>query len=146
MKLWDHTRSSPILSFDLNNAVGDVQWSPYSSTTFAAVTTDGRVHVFDLTSNKHEALCTQKVVRRAKLTHVTFNAHEPVLLVGDDRGEVHSLKLSPNLRRLHEPRDESGNPLPHDASKLQFNKVEKLLAAVAVAGEGNGGIRYQRHR
>ena len=29
-----------------------------------------------------------------------FNPHEPILLVGDDRGGVNSLKLSPNLRKL----------------------------------------------
>lgn len=49
------------MSFDLGNAVGDVAWSPYSSTVFAAVTADGKVHVFDLNENKHEPLCEQKV-------------------------------------------------------------------------------------
>lgn len=29
--------------YDLHSAVGDVAWSPYSSTVFAAVTTDGKV-------------------------------------------------------------------------------------------------------
>ena len=43
VKIWDHQTSTPILSFDLNNAVGDVAWAPYSSTVFAAVTSDGKV-------------------------------------------------------------------------------------------------------
>ena len=30
--------------YDLNAAVGDVAWSPYSSTVFAAVTTDCKVN------------------------------------------------------------------------------------------------------
>jgi len=51
----------PVMSFDLGNAVGDVAWSPYSSTVFSAVTADGKVHVFDLNENKHEPLCEQKV-------------------------------------------------------------------------------------
>lgn len=34
---------TPMFVFDLNSAVGDVAWSPYSSTVFAAVTTDGKV-------------------------------------------------------------------------------------------------------
>lgn len=51
----------PLLTFDLGEAVGDVEWSPCSSTVFAAVTSDGKVHVFDLTVNKHEPLCEQKV-------------------------------------------------------------------------------------
>ncbi|MGH0191330.1 UNVERIFIED_CONTAM: hypothetical protein FKN15_060301 [Acipenser sinensis] len=34
---------TPMFTFDLNAAVGDVAWAPYSSTVFAAVTTDGKV-------------------------------------------------------------------------------------------------------
>lgn len=29
--------------YDLNSAVGDVAWAPYSSTVFAAVTANGKV-------------------------------------------------------------------------------------------------------
>ena len=32
-----------MFTFDLNCAVGDVAWAPYSSTIFAAVTSDGKV-------------------------------------------------------------------------------------------------------
>lgn len=56
--------------------------------------------MFDLAENKHEPLCEQKVVKRAKLTHVSFNQRDPILIVGDDRGGVNSLKLSPNLRKV----------------------------------------------
>ena len=98
-----------------------------------------QVHVFDLSENKHEPLCEQKVVKRAKLTHVSFNQvtrspyrphklsvserclvergcradlsflHclpflssqvDPIIIAGDDHGQVHSLKLSPNLRKV----------------------------------------------
>lgn len=33
--------------YDLNSAVGDVAWAPFSSTTFAAVTTDGKVGAWE---------------------------------------------------------------------------------------------------
>lgn len=129
VKIWDHNYPSPIVSFDLGNAVGDVSWAPYSSTVFAAVTSDGKVHVFDLAENKHEPLCEQKVVKRAKLTHVCFNQSDPILIVGDDRGGVNSLKLSPNLRKVHEPRNEDNEIIPHDPIQLQVDKMEKLLVA-----------------
>jgi dynein intermediate chain 1, axonemal len=74
-------------------------------------------------------LCEQKVVKRAKLTHVSFNQRDPIVIVGDDRGGVNSLKLSPNLRKVHEPRGEDGEILPHDPIQLQIDKMEKLLAA-----------------
>uniref|UniRef100_A0A8C9RWG1 Dynein axonemal intermediate chain 1 n=1 Tax=Scleropages formosus TaxID=113540 RepID=A0A8C9RWG1_SCLFO len=100
VKIWDHTVRTPMFTFDMNSAVGDVAWSPYSSTVFAAVTTDGKVHVFDLSINKYEALCQQPVVpKKAKLTHIDFNLVYPIIIVGDDRGCVTTLKLSPNLRK-----------------------------------------------
>ncbi len=87
--------------------------------------------MFDLAENKHEPLCEQKVVKRAKLTHVNFNQRDPILIIGDDRGGVNSLKLSPNLRKVHEPRGEDGEVLPHDPIQLQVDKMEKLLQTVS---------------
>lgn len=122
------------MSFDLGNAVGDVCWSPYSSTVFAAVTSDGKVHVFDLDENKHEPLCEQKVVKRAKLTHACFNSRDFILIVGDDRGGVNSLKLSPNLRKIDKvTKTKEGEGIDSydvDAFQYQRTKMEKLLAAI----------------
>lgn len=105
VRIWEQNISTPIFSFDLGNSVGDVAWAPYSSTTFAAVTSDGKVYVFDLSENKYDPLCEQKVVKRAKLTHISFNNVEPIIVVGDDRGGVISLKLSPNLRKVRQLND-----------------------------------------
>ena len=78
--------------------------------------------MFDLNENKHEAMCDQKVVKKAKLTHLAFNPVEPILLVGDDRGCVNSLKLSPNLRKTC-------------AKELELKKAaEKAQAAFAGGG------------
>ena len=73
--------------FDLNCEVGDVAWSPFSSTVFAAVTLDGRAHMFDLKVDKYHPICSQQIVsnKRASLNHVSFNSVYPVLLVGDSR-------------------------------------------------------------
>uniref|UniRef100_H2USH1 Dynein, axonemal, intermediate chain 1, paralog 1 n=1 Tax=Takifugu rubripes TaxID=31033 RepID=H2USH1_TAKRU len=100
VKVWDHAAHTPLFIFDLHAPVGDVAWAPYSSTVFAAVTLDGIVHVFDLNLNKFEALCQQAVVANTvKLTHIEFNPIYPIIIVGDERGFVTSLKLSPNLRK-----------------------------------------------
>ena len=37
--------------------------------------------------------------KQGVLNHIAFNREEPVIVVGDSRGHVHSLKLSPNLRK-----------------------------------------------
>ncbi|XP_072167175.1 dynein intermediate chain 2, ciliary isoform X2 [Diadema setosum] len=130
VKIWDHTyRNGPMFTFDLASAVGDVAWAPYSSTVFAAVTADGKVHVFDLNINKYEPICEQAVVqkKKTKLTHIGFNPNHPIILVGDDRGYVTSLKLSPNLRKV--PKDKKGVVLNHGA-EAEIAKMDKLLTLV----------------
>lgn len=134
VKMWDHNITKPIMSWDLSCAVGDVCWAPYSSTVFAAVTSDGKVHIYDLAANKHEQFCEQKVVKRAHLTHVLFNSREPVLLVGDNRGGVNSLKLSPNLRRVEpitvpEPQKGQSRRLPPTRRYVEVAKMDRLLAS-----------------
>ena len=57
-------------------------------------------------------MCEQQLVRKAKLTHISFNPFEPILLVGDDKGQCISLKLSPNLRKR-------GGTAEEEAEKLQ---------------------------
>ncbi|CAG5983207.1 unnamed protein product [Menidia menidia] len=127
VKIWDHTINTPMFTFDLNGAVGDVAWSPYSSTVFAAVTTVGSVHVFDLNINKYEAICQQPVVakKKTKLTHIMFNPIYPIIIVGDDRGYVTSLKLSPNLRK--KPKLKKGQEMPK-GPEAEIAKMEKLLS------------------
>ena len=85
--------------FDQSSAVGDVAWAPYSSTVFACVTYNKTCPVYDLHVEKHDFFCAPKVVDKAKLTHLCFNPSMPTIIVGDDRGAVTYLKLSPNLRK-----------------------------------------------
>lgn len=100
VKLWDSSRDgTAIKAFDMSTSVGDIAWAPYSSTVFAVCMADGKVSVYDLAQHKHEPLCRQKVVKNARLTKLVFNPKHPILLVGDDRGCVTTLKLSPNLRK-----------------------------------------------
>ena len=137
VKLWDHGRTQAIMSWDLNNAVCDVAWAPFSSTVFAAVTADAKVHVFDLAVNKIEPLCEQKVIKKAKLTHLVFNPVEPIILVGDDKGGVVALKLSPNLRQLTEviahrdPKSGEMKKPPTEAEELVKWQAEESDAEIA---------------
>mmetsp|Transcript_87377 Transcript_87377/g.154944 ORF Transcript_87377/g.154944 Transcript_87377/m.154944 type:complete len:674 (-) Transcript_87377:229-2250(-) len=140
VKLWDHTNRYPILSFDLAQAIGDVAWAPYASTTFAAITSDGPgastsgvVHIYDLSINRNDHICEQKVVKRAKLTHVAFSSSEPIIIVGDDRGGVNTLKLSPNLR-IGVVRTEDTDPAKTDLD-MQIEKMEHLLEMVTETKE-----------
>jgi len=126
IKLWDHTAKTgkPLMTFELGEAVGDLCWSSFSSTVFAAVTSAGKIHVFDLRINKHEPLCEQKVAK-AKLTRVRFSRNRPILLVGDERGSVLSLKLSPNLRK-----DWKEAPFEKDVVTAEVDALNAALADV----------------
>ncbi|XP_063227118.1 dynein intermediate chain 2, ciliary [Bacillus rossius redtenbacheri] len=129
VKIWEEDRRDPLFIFDLGSPVCDVGWSPFSSTVFGAVTSDGKTHVFDLNINKYRAICIQNIVSKKKnqLTRLAFNYKEPVLIVGDDRGGVTSLKLSPNLRKEEKPSKKGPTVEPR---QLEINKLEKLLALV----------------
>ncbi|XP_066471926.1 dynein axonemal intermediate chain 1 isoform X1 [Tiliqua scincoides] len=129
VKIWDHTIKTPMFIYDLNSAVGDVAWAPYSSTVFTAVTTDGKAHVFDLSVNKYEPICNQPVVakKKNKITHVQFNAIYPIIIIGDDRGHVTCLKLSPNLRKM--PKEKKGQEV-QKGPEVEIAKLDKLLNLV----------------
>jgi dynein intermediate chain 1 len=92
------------MTFPLGASVGDVAWAPYSSTVFAACTSEGKVFVYDLHVNKQDPLCEQLIVQNTKLTKLAFSPYDPVLLVGDERGHVHSFKLHIDLRRSYTER------------------------------------------
>lgn len=122
------------MSFDLGNTVGDVCWSSYSSTVFAAVTSDGKVYVFDLAQNKLEPLCEQRVVKRAKLTRICFNQRFPIIIVGDDSGGINSLKLSPNLRKIFIESANTDKDLKGDSpASAQRLRLENLLQSIDIA-------------
>lgn len=108
VRLWNTKSRNSIIAFDLDTAVGDVAWSPWSATVFAAVTTDGRVRIFDLSVSKYEPI-GEFYMPKAKLTKVRFNYEQPILLVGDDKGNVLSLKLSSNMCRMSAPSREELN-------------------------------------
>ncbi|KAI3385290.1 hypothetical protein SNEBB_009357 [Seison nebaliae] len=129
VKIWDQNNKVPLFTYDLGSSVGDVAWAPYSSTVFAAVTTEGKVFIYDLNVNKYEPLCEQIVTtkKKAKLTHVKFNRFDPIIIVGDDRGEVSTFKLSPNLHKMPKVKKGQDQLL---GPEYETGKLDKLLAAV----------------
>lgn len=130
VKIWDHNHTSqPLFVFELGAAVGAIAWASHSSTVFAAVTNDGKVHVFDLSINKYEPLASQVITqkKKTKLTSVKFNPSEPIIIVGDDRGYITTLKLSPNLRKI--PKQKKGTVYKLDPV-AENGKLEKIVELV----------------
>jgi dynein intermediate chain 1 len=78
-----------VFTFDLNEIVADVAWAPYSSTVFAAITSNGYVYFYDLAVDTYEPLCVQNVFnahkRKRHLTHLAFNPQHPILVITDNK-------------------------------------------------------------
>ncbi|KAL2726546.1 hypothetical protein V1478_006824 [Vespula squamosa] len=129
IKIWEDERPEPLFMFDLGVPIGDVQWAPYSSTVLACVSNDGKVTVFDLNVNKYRSICSQAIVskKKNKLTRLAFNTKMPFIIVGDDKGTINTLKLSPNLRLKIKP---TKKQLHLTDTELECMKLEKLLSFI----------------
>ena len=133
IKIWHKDSASPVWRFDVGSQVGDVAWAPYSSTVFAVVTIEGRVYIYDLSVNKYNPICVQTIVskKHGVLNHITFNKDEPVVLVGDSRGHVHTLKLSPNLRkRSKEAQAALNNNEINKFNEMEAKKIGQIVDQV----------------
>jgi len=126
IKMWDSSIKRPIMTFDLGFAVGDIEWAPYSSTVFAAVTSNGNLYVYELKQEKHHHLCEHPAMKKAKALHVSFNKVDPIILVGDERGGVNSFKLSKSLCKgpMQPTAEDEAGKTPAD---LECKKMEDFL-------------------
>lgn len=102
IKIWDADIDSPVMSFDLNNPMVDVVWSPFNSYVFIALSLI-KAHVYNLKEDRHTRAADVKPVNSGKLTNLAFNPRDPIFLIGDDKSNVGVFKLSQKLaprRRL----------------------------------------------
>lgn len=105
MRLWTtkpvpgHQPETPLLTFqstDLSDAVNDVIWAPHNSTSFAAAMDDGRVELWDLAEKPLDPIVVHyphAKERQRRRTCVRFSPNSPVLVVGDDQGSVHVMRM-----------------------------------------------------
>jgi dynein intermediate chain 1 len=105
VKLWEVNNSEPVMTFDLQCAVSDITWAPFSSTVFAVGTVDAKIRVYDLSVDKHKevGMHTHRSAQKSSsqhITHLSFNPAVPILSVGFDTGTVMIIKLSGSLQ-LH---------------------------------------------
>lgn len=139
IKLWESGTPKPVMTFDLKTSVSDVDWAPFSSTVFAAVTTDGRLRLYDLHVDKHAPIAVVRAPRKARLSQVAINKDRPIVCVGDDLGSVTVYKLSGRVRSLVAPSKQASHrhPIPDSTHKqddfegidarLEREKLDHLL-------------------
>ncbi|KAH0787605.1 dynein intermediate chain 1, axonemal [Histomonas meleagridis] len=102
VKLWREGEDTPLQVYDYApNYVNDVKFAPHSSTIFASITSDGELFIYDVAVDRYNEICKTDIIEAndGALTTMCFHPKLPVILIGDDKGRIHSLKMSPNLRR-----------------------------------------------
>ena len=97
------------------------------------MTFEGKVFVYDIHFDKYHPICVQSIVskKKASLNHISFNPNSPLIVVGDSNGRIHSLKLSPNLRRMS--KEVKMAMVANDTKKagmLEVKKLDDLLSQV----------------
>ena len=79
---------NPVFNFEFEEPVADVDWAPYSSSLFAAITIGGLVSIYDLSISTNNPICSQNIFetgKNRKFTRIVFNHHAPILLISDSR-------------------------------------------------------------
>jgi dynein intermediate chain 1, axonemal len=128
VKLWDHMSKTPLNTFDLGVAVGDVAWAPYSSTIFCAVTAESKCYIYDISTEKSAEICDKKIPH-GKLNHICFNPSLPIIIIGTDKGSVRSYKLSPNLRKTEKLTEEEA-AAGETVFKKEVKKLENIINSI----------------
>ena len=137
IKIWHYKHFSPLIIFDMQNAVGDVAWSPWCSTIFAAVTISGDMKFFDLNRNRKSAI-HEKKLHDIPINHLAFNKFEYVFVTGNEKGKVRLWRMADSLRTTIDKKEEEAKEKAKAAANNQkssnpetkVNVPKNLLVAV----------------
>ncbi len=129
IKIWHYKVYQPLIIFDMQNAVGDVAWSPWCATIFAAVTVQGDMKFFDLNRNRKAAVNDGKKYQDIAINHIAFNRYEYVYLTGNDKGKVRLWRIAEPLRttidkKEEEEKEKAKNQATNQKAKETETKVQ----------------------
>jgi dynein intermediate chain 1, axonemal len=126
IKIWHYKVFQPLIIFDMQNAVGDVAWSPWCSTIFSAVTVQGDMKFFDLNRNRKAAI-HEKKYQDIAINHISFNKFEYVFLTGNEKGKVRLWRMAEPLYQTIDKRDEEEKEKKIQATNQKSNVPENLI-------------------
>lgn len=119
--MWHVKRATPLSVFHSTKAsFNDVDWSPMSSTVFAAASSDGECRIWDVSLDSVDPIATLKTSDKKEFTCLDFAPDLPVFIAGNSVGVVQLAKVTgvPSLN--------SGND--HSEEKNRFDKVVQTLS------------------
>jgi dynein intermediate chain 1 len=126
IKIWHYKEFSPLIIFDMQYAVGDIAWSPWCSTIFAAVTVNSEIKFFDINRDRKFHIAEKKL--EIPLNHIAFNKMEYVFLTGNDRGKVRLWRMADTLRSTVDKKEEEEK----EKAKQQANNPKANLPTTKI--------------
>ncbi|KAL7752342.1 hypothetical protein RI367_002388 [Sorochytrium milnesiophthora] len=134
VQMWHQDRDHSLLKFNSGkDTVMDIAWSPHCATIFSCVSLDGRIEIWDL---KHSVLDPAIIhsVLDQKLTATLFGETSPIVLTGDEAGNVNVYKL----RRLDMMKGKPAAEQSRLLHKILLGRAQGEddgVSALAAAGE-----------
>ncbi|XP_049546332.1 cytoplasmic dynein 1 intermediate chain isoform X1 [Anopheles darlingi] len=122
-KLWSLKDNRPLHSFDAQEYVMDVAWSPIHPALFACVNGNGRLDLWNLNQDTEVPTASVIVDGQQGLNRVSWTPSGLHVTVGDDTGRVHVYDVADNLAN---PRMDEWNRLSGVLNELMDNKTEDL--------------------
>lgn len=95
IKIWTTKQIKPILtckSMNRNCQINDIEWSPFTSTIFAAVIDDGTIEIWDLSKQVIDPIISVKTTGSQKKS-VKFSRNSQVIAVGDSEFNIDIFRL-----------------------------------------------------
>lgn len=114
-RVWHSKKKEEALvlkGLELNDEIVDAQWNPRCSTSFASVSRDGRLELWDFSLKNLDPIEAKKSPSYAR-TSVVFSQAYPVLFTGNSHGQMEMFKVGVS--------DEKVDP------KAQVAKLKRML-------------------
>ena len=121
IKLWSEFQDSALVTFQHgSDEINDVKWCPSNSTVFGAVTSGGKVEVWDISTSILKPVLIS-IRGTASLTCLEFAQNAPIMVVGSSDGKVAVYRLQ---GIAGQDRD----------VKAQMKKLEEAMEANVIKG------------
>jgi len=112
VKLWNSKHKTPIMEYDLVAPVGDISWSQFCSTSFAAVTLDNKIHCFDLSVNRNGPCVNyNNSLKKHSQTRIAFSPDTPMIIAGTKTGICDILLVPEHISKSSPEKEEEKRKL-----------------------------------
>ena len=119
--IWNTSKQNPVAQFYLSRSTfNDLNWSPISSTVFAAAGSDGEVRIWDISLDTVDPIAKLSPYDKKELTSIDWSPVLPVFITGNCSGVIYLTKVV-GLASLKAGRS-------HDDEEKRFESVIQTMS------------------